>query len=116
MSALSPSFPSRLNCRKSSVPVSNNRQPGWGISNQSLCVRQLLITTDSRDRKPLPSSMQPISESLHTFSPLNPHDPPIFLFSRLKPFTIMQNEPVVLLRDVLGVDVRVAWLPIRRER
>ena len=61
--------------------------------------------------------MQPISQSLHVTPPLDEilHDLHIVLFARLKPFTKMQNEFVVLLRDVLGVDVDFAWLLIRGE-
>ncbi|OAX32534.1 hypothetical protein K503DRAFT_600165 [Rhizopogon vinicolor AM-OR11-026] len=54
--------------------------------------------------------MLPISQSLHVFPPLDelPHDLHIDLSTRLKPFTVIQNELVVSLRDVLGVDVRFA--------
>lgn len=61
--------------------------------------------------------MQLFFQSSHLFPPLNEllHDVHIVFFSQLKPFTIVQNEPFVLLRDKLSVDVRFAWLIIRRK-
>ena len=60
--------------------------------------------------------MQSISQCFQMSPPLDelPHNLHIVLFARLKSITIMQNELVVLLRDVLVFDVCLAWLFIRR--